>query len=177
MASLAQVSFGGETANETQKSYVANDITSFFSPDRASDYYAYSTRREDTAMLFEEALMSHRYGILRDVAITDKPDNPTASSITVDWGQRGRIGDEKLQRRAAFVIDQMMPELNGLSLVSGLPNPIEMNQGQSWSDNLAISPNISPSNSRVQTLQQSAKFRSSFPDLRFSGDRHKQAVE
>ncbi|GIU25825.1 hypothetical protein L2719_04625 [Shewanella schlegeliana] len=171
MVNLAEVSFKGETANDTQKSYIASDISSFFSPDRATDYYAYSTRREDAAMLFEEALMSHRYAIQRDVAVTDKPDNPTASSITVDWGQRGRIGDIKLESRAAFVIDQMMPELNGLSLVSDLPTPIEMKQGQSWSDNLTISPVNSPQLYRVAPKANSS------PELRLSGDRHVRPVD
>ncbi len=83
-------------------------------------------------MLFEEALMSHRYAIQRDVAVTDKPDNPTASSISVDWGQRGRIGDSKLESRAAYVINQMMPELNATAVVRALPTPIAMQQGQSW---------------------------------------------
>ncbi|MGS0729032.1 hypothetical protein ACVBKF_22725, partial [Shewanella sp. 0m-11] len=45
MTNLAEVSFKGETANDPQKAYIAADITSFFSPDRASDYYAYSTKR------------------------------------------------------------------------------------------------------------------------------------
>ncbi|MCG9732181.1 hypothetical protein L1D44_20550 [Shewanella sp. Isolate13] len=171
MASLAEVSFKGETANDTQKSYIASDISSFFSPDRATDYYAYSTRREDAAMLFEEALMSYRYAIQRDVAVTDKPDNPTASSITVDWGQRGRIGDIKLESRAVFVIDQMMPELNALSLVSGLPAPIEMKQGQSWSENLAISPTSSPQQNRA------APQKNYSPELRLSGDRHIKPVD
>lgn len=171
MANLAEVSFKGETANDTQKSYTAGDISSFFSPDRATDYYAYSTRREDAAMLFEEALMSHRYAIQRDVAVTDKPDNPTASSITVDWGQRGRIGDIKLENRAVFVIDQMMPELNALSLVNALPSPIEMKQGQSWSENLVISPTSSSQRNRA------APQKSYSPELRLSGDRHIKPVD
>ncbi|GIU23878.1 hypothetical protein [Shewanella sp. MBTL60-007] len=171
MANLAEVSFKGETANDTQKSYTAGDISSFFSADRATDYYAYSTRREDAAMLFEEALMSHRYAIQRDVAVTDKPDNPTASSITVDWGQRGRIGDIKLENRAVFVIDQMMPELNALSLVNALPNPIEMKQGQSWSENLVISPTSSPQRNKA------APQKSYSPELRLSGDRHIKPVD
>ncbi|ABZ76890.1 conserved hypothetical protein [Shewanella halifaxensis HAW-EB4] len=171
MTNLAEVSFKGQTASDSQKAYTAADITSFFSPDRASDYYAYSTRREDAAMLFEEALMSHRYAIQRDVAVTDKPDNPTASSITVDWGQRGRIGDIKLENRAAFVINQIMPELNGTVLVNNLPAPIEMKQGQSWSDNLTISPVNGPQLNRI------APQTSYSPELRLSGDRHVKPVD
>ncbi|WP_299806356.1 hypothetical protein [uncultured Shewanella sp.] len=171
MANLAEVSFKGATANETQKNYTAADISGFFSPDRASDYYAYSTRREDAAMLFEEALMSHRYSIQRDVAVTDRPENPTGSSISVDWGQRGRIGDPKLESRAAFVIDQIMPELNGATLVRSLPDPIAMKQGQSWSDNLALSPSVK---SQLNPISPSVTVS---PELRLSGDRHVKPVE
>ncbi|MCL1137427.1 hypothetical protein [Shewanella pneumatophori] len=175
MVGLAEVSFRGESATSTQESYLPADITSFFSPDRASDYYAYSTRREDAAMLFEEAMMSHRYAIQRDVGITDKPESPTASSIIVDWGQRGRIGDAKLENRAAFVINQMMPELNGSAIISNLPEPIQMTQGQSWSNNLAIS---AATNVRLNSPQArtSATETMVVPPLRFSGDRHIKPV-
>ncbi|MDR8523976.1 hypothetical protein [Shewanella fidelis] len=176
MTQLANVSFRGETATNTQENYLAADVTSFFSPDRASDYYAYSTRREDAAMLFEEAMMSHRYAIQRDVAVTDKPDNATASSIIVDWGQRGRIGDPKLESRAAFVIDQMMPELNGSTIVTALPEPIPMIQGNSWAGNLAISP---ATNSRLNSPSKSAINAQPVvaPPLRLSGDRHIKPIE
>ena len=176
MASLAQVSFRGETANSTQKNYSPTDVTSFFSPDRASDYYAYSTTREDTAMLFEEALMSHRYAIQRDVGITDKPENPGANSIIVDWGQRGRIGDIKLENRAVYVINQMMPELDGASLIKGLPDPIQMAKGLSWAQNLEISPSLNRTESRAQTSSLSS-LQPLFPPLRYSGDRHIKPVE
>ncbi|ABV87290.1 hypothetical protein [Shewanella pealeana] len=171
MANLAEVSFKGATANGTQKAYNAADISSFFSPDRASDYYAYSTTREDAAMLFEEALMSHRYSIQRDVAVTDKPENPTGSTINVDWGQRGRIGDASLESRAAFVINQMMPELNGAALVNGLPEPIAMKQGLSWSENLMLSPSTQ---SQLNRTSASATFT---PEIRLSGDRHVKPVD
>ncbi len=36
-------------------------------------------------MLFEEAMMSYRLGVQRDVAITDKPETVTANNISVDW--------------------------------------------------------------------------------------------
>ncbi|PKG58348.1 hypothetical protein CXF83_13595 [Shewanella sp. Choline-02u-19] len=54
MANLADVSFRAKTADNTQKAYRPSGITCFFSTDTALDYYAYSTRREDAAMLFEE---------------------------------------------------------------------------------------------------------------------------
>lgn len=171
MFSLAKVSFKGETANSVQKAYLPDDITQFFSNDTASDYYAYSSTREDTAMLFEEAMMSHRYDILRDMGVTDRPQNATAETIIVDWGQRGRIGQNSLQDRAAFVIDNIFPNMNGTNLISNLPEPIEMKSGDSWSKNLTISPSARTKESRAN--QQSSVQELIAPKLRISGDRHK----
>ena len=176
MYSLADVSFRGKTATATQRAYLPSDITGFFSDDSATDYYAYSTSREDTAMLFEEAMMSHRYGIMRDVGITDNPDNATASSITVDWGQRGRIGEKSpasnVPQRAAFVINQILPAIDGAQLIGNLPSPIQMVQGQTWLDNLTISPQLSQKPQKINAAP-SAGTKQFIPELRISGDRHK----
>ena len=147
MQGLAQVRFRGASVSAAQKQYLPADISGFFNQDVANDFYNYSTIREDAAMLFEEVMMSYRLGVLRDVAVTDKPASLTADSIVVEWGQRGRIGDNSLASRAAFVIDAMLPEQTGDKLISSLPEPILMTPGRSWAANLAISPNtIAPSN-------------------------------
>ncbi|MCL1039108.1 hypothetical protein L2750_18410 [Shewanella submarina] len=168
MRGLAQVRFMGETANATQKAYLPADITNFFSNDIASDFYAYSTTREDAAMLFEEAMMSHRLGIQRDVAVTNSPEQVSAETVIVDWGQRGRIGDNTLQSRAALVLDKMMPGIGGNTLVAGLPEPVQMNAGQSWAANLVLG--SSQQSSRVSANSQQTEIQ---PPLRLSGDRHK----
>lgn len=173
MTALAKVSFLGNSADATQQGYQPSDISNFFSNDIANDFYAYSSRREDTAMLLEEAMMSYRYQILRDVAVTNKPAQLTAETLIVDWGQRGRIGQASLESRAALVIDEMLPELNGRSLVASLPEPIAMAQGQNWRQTLATS----PTNARLNGLQSPALASDSLPDepeLRLSGDRHRR---
>ncbi|EGM69592.1 hypothetical protein [Shewanella sp. HN-41] len=171
MAGLAGVSFLGAKANATQKAYQPSDITTFFSTDIANDFYAYSSTREDTAMLFEEAMMSYRYQILRDVAVTNKPAVLTADTVIVDWGQRGRIGESSLENRAALVIDEILPELDGISLIASLPAPIAMTQGQSWRQSLAIS----PTNAQLKGQQNVATNGQTIiePELRLSGDRHR----
>ncbi len=177
MTALAEVSFLGRSANATQKAYQASDVSVFFSSDIANDFYAYSSSREDTAMLFEEAMMSHRYQILRDVAITNAPEFITSDTVIVDWGQRGRIGDNSLQDRAALVIDGILPELDGQSVIANLPEPIAMRQGQSWRVNLGIS----PSNRQTKIAVNNAPLKpwatsnsATEPDIHLSGDRHKR---
>ncbi|MCL1068827.1 hypothetical protein L2735_18830 [Shewanella olleyana] len=150
MFGLAGVSFLGGTANATQKAYQPGDVTSFFLTDHANDYYAYSSTREDSAMLFEESFMSHRYKIQRDVAVTD------TTEYIVDWGQRGRIGSAEILDRAAFVIDEIMPEVDGKTLLNALPEPINMTVGIDWFENIGISPSNTQSKSTMSSIGATA---------------------
>lgn len=142
MYGLAQVRFAGETATATQKAYLPIDVEGFFSPDSATDFYGYSSTREDYAMLFEELMMKNRFNIVRDVAITNQPtgDNITSSDYVVKWGQRGRIGDNKLRERVLFSASRVLPEFDSESAMEAVPAPIQMIEGDSWIDNLTISP-------------------------------------
>lgn len=142
MRDLAQVSFAGETATAVQKNYLPADIDGFFSPDAATDFYAYSSEREDYAMLFEELMMQERFDVMRDVAITNQPtgDNISSADYIVTWGQRGRIGDDKLRARVLFSASRVLPEFDSQAAMDLVAAPIEMIEGDSWADNLTISP-------------------------------------
>ena len=149
MRSLAQVSFQGATATETQKNYLPSDISTFFSGDNATDYYNYSSIREDYAMLFDEVMMYTRYQIQRDVAVTNQPtgDNVSAIDYIVDWGQRSRVGEIEIKPRAKYVLEQVLPELDATTTINALPAPIFMISGQNWQENLTL-------NSIEQTLDK-----------------------
>jgi len=142
MRNLAQVSFAGNSATQTQQSYLPSDIESFFSPDAATDFYAYSSEREDYAMLFEELMMQNRFGVIRDVAITNQPTGSNISGFDyiVTWGQRGRIADEKLKPRVYFSASRVLPEFDSASAINALNAPIMMFAGLNWIENLSISP-------------------------------------
>lgn len=173
MTALAAVSFLGTIADSTQTAYQADDVTAFFSNDIANDFYAYSSTREDTAMLFEEAMMSYRYQILRDVAVANNPSVLTADTLIVDWGQRGRIGDANLASRAALAINEILPELNGVQIIDNLPEPVAMKSGQSWRQTLGVSArSVNATNAASPSAETSNWSSDSEPALRFSGDRH-----
>jgi hypothetical protein len=140
MRALAQVSFHGANANATQKAYSPSDISYFFSNDKASDYYNYSSLREDYAMLFDETMMYARYQIQRDVAITNNPqgENSNATDYIVDWGQRSRIGEETIKPRAKYVLSSVLPQLNAETVINNLPAPTLMRSGENWRDNLTL---------------------------------------
>jgi hypothetical protein len=170
MYGLAKVNYAGESANNTQKAYTPSDVALFFSSDLANDDYAYSSRREDVAMLFEEVMMSHRYGILRDIAITDKPEIETSSTIVVEWGQRGRVGQPELYDRASYVLSQMLPEIEVKQVMDGLPAPVALVKGQTWAQNLLLTTDPSKSSQKIssQTEQNTVDTR----PLQFSGSDH-----
>ncbi|GGP61320.1 PKD domain-containing protein [Shewanella saliphila] len=170
MYGLAEVNYAGESANSTQKAYTPSDVAEFFTNDLANDDYAYSSTREDVAMLFEEIMMSHRYGILRDIAITDKPDVQTSSTITVEWGQRGRVGQAELRDRASYVLGQMLPDINTQLVMDGLPEPVALVKGQTWAQNLVLTVDQSKSPQKVSNQSDSAVIDNR--PLQFSGDQH-----
>lgn len=138
MAGLGGVMFQGDTATAVQKAYTAAQVAGFFSADLATDDYSYSTSFEDVAMTLEEVLMQRRLGIRRDFAITDAFDSETTSSSTVSvgWGQRGRVGEAAIRPRARAIAQALTPWLDPAEL-DLLPAPTALRAGESWAANLA----------------------------------------
>lgn len=131
MTELAQVKFRGETPTQLQKSYTPDDIVGFFSHDNAPMEYAYSSIQEDVATLFDATMMSLRYGIERDEAVTE-----TSSPYKVNWGQRGRIKDPAVEPRSKFVFELIFPELNSDEIYNSLPTVRSLAVGFSWNQAL-----------------------------------------
>jgi hypothetical protein len=144
MKGLAQVKFFGATADATQRSYTPTQVGDFFRVDVATDEYNYSASpagshsREDLAMLFEEFMMSWRYGVQRDVGFTNKFVNGmTGSDLFVAWGERGRIADPTVKPRIKLVLQQIAPWVDPAT-VDTLPAPVLMPVGASWTANLVL---------------------------------------
>jgi len=147
MYRLAQVRFHGETATESEKNYRPSDVAVFFSPEHAPQFYNYSSAREDYAMLFDAFMMKARFNVDRDIAVTNKPQN-LGEDYLVIWGQRGRIGELNIKPRVEYVTRRILPDFSAAAdIINNLPEPIAMQSGRSWAENLAISPNIEQVNS------------------------------
>ncbi|MFO0008621.1 MAG: hypothetical protein ACK540_04245 [Betaproteobacteria bacterium] len=113
----------------------------FFSGDRASDEYNYSTTYEDIAMLLEEFLMQRNHPFRRDVAITDKiTAGSTGNNLIVRWGQRGRIGETAVRPRVQLVVQQLTPWVLAAdpNAIAAIPAPLAMRPGESWNANLTL---------------------------------------
>lgn len=142
MLDLAKVSFTGSQATAQQKSYQPDDIRKIFPQDLANGYYNYSSKREDFAMLFEEFMMQKRFGVFRDIAITNQPrgETVTGNDYIVTWGQRGRIAESNIRTRIDFVLEKVMPDFNRSQALNNLIAPQLMKEGESWVENLSITP-------------------------------------
>ncbi len=140
MMALGQVNYHGKAPNDAQKAYTPDDIAGFFSGDNAPTQYAYSSEAEDVATLFDAAMMSARYGIQRDEAVSS-PRHATDSSLSyvLSWGQRGRVTDPAVMPRSKFVFDLIFPELNSDEIYAALPAVKPLKAGLSWFDVLDLS--------------------------------------
>jgi hypothetical protein len=142
MTRLAQVRFQGVTATSDLTALTPELVHPHFSPDGANDWYNYTSRAEDVAMLFEETMMLRHYGIDRDVAVANKPavPNPTAADYVVAWGVRNRIGTPQVKARARFVAQVLLPEAQLVTFFDALPAPTPMTPGGTWLANLVLGP-------------------------------------
>ena len=140
MYRLAQVRFQGETATTEEQNYSPADVSNFFSPEHAPQFYNYSSKREDYAMLFDGFMMKARFDVDRDVAVTNQPQT-AEEEYMVTWGQRGRMGEDSIKPRVEFVTRRILPEfVTATDIINNLASPIMMQAGKTWAENLAISP-------------------------------------
>ncbi|MBL8329936.1 MAG: hypothetical protein JNJ71_13915 [Rubrivivax sp.] len=138
MSGLGQVRFFGAAASATQNAYSPQQVAAFFAADLATDDYAYATPFEDVAMTLEEFLMARRLNYRRDFAVAARPGpGATGSTITVAWGQRGRIGEPALRPRLRAIVQQLAPWIDPAE-VDQLAAPIAMRAGDSWTGNLSL---------------------------------------
>lgn len=144
MKDLAQVRYAGANPSNQQISYQPSDIQSYFEPDGAVYFYSYTSTREDYAMLFEELMMYSRYGISRDIAITNNPPNGSpGSAYIVNWGQRGRVAEDHLTDRVIFATERVLPEFDAQMALSELPQVKQLSSGANWVESLELE-NLSP---------------------------------
>ena len=139
MLALARVMYHGESATDAQKAITAVEVGGIFEADVASDDYAHSSIYEDTAMLFEEAMMKYHFDIDRDIAYTPAPSDPTfCSAYVVAWGYRNRFGDPDVKVRAQFVVSSLLPDGDFDAFFQGMALPTPMQNGVDWCSNLQL---------------------------------------
>jgi len=157
MAALGQVRFLGAAATALQAAYTPAQVAGFFGGDLATDDYAYASPREDVALVLEEFLMQRWLGVQRDFAIVPRPGSAAdGSTLVVQWGQRGRVGEAALRPRLAAVVRQLVPWVDPAE-IAALPAPTPMRSGDSWTANLVLpgsppSPRLDKGEATLQDL-------------------------
>jgi|GEM_PF-919990 len=140
---LGQVSYLGRSPTPAEQNLTAQQVGEAFEQDRANVNYAYASSFEDTASLFEEAMMKYFFNIDQDTAFLDKPENSESvfcEDYIIAWGVRNRIGDINVKDRAQFVVNQILPNLPNIELFfQDLPAPTSLNIGGNWC--LGVPPN------------------------------------
>lgn len=134
MFDLAAVNFYGQDASAEQRALSAADVSAEFAADGANDDYAYASRYEDVAMLFEETMMALNFAVERDVAVAPVPAD--GEPHVVDWGQRRRVSDPAVIERAKLVAQRLVPELEVAAFLDTYGPPIALTQGVTWNGNL-----------------------------------------
>lgn len=131
---LAAVNFFGQTPSDAQLALRADDISAQFAPDGANDDYAYASRFEDVAMLFEELMMAMNFGVERDVAVAPRPAE--GEPHIVDWGQRRRITDPHVIERVRLVGERILPDAPISAFLDSYGPPKSLTRGITWNGNL-----------------------------------------
>lgn len=132
--SLGDVMYWGDEPTAADLAMTATDVGAAFEADGASDHYAYASQFEDSAMLFEEAMMKLHFSIDREVAFTEPPSDPQyCDYYIIGWGVRNRIGDNYVKERAQFVTNEILLPSAELDLFfQDLPAPQFMTPGNDW---------------------------------------------
>lgn len=131
---LAQVMYMGDKATNSQKALSAEEVGLEFANDAATDPYGYSTAFEDTAMMFEEAMMLYHFGIERDLAFTDTQYHPVAfcNDYIVRWGSRGRVGDPNVRPRLALILPLFLDRTDVDDYLNAMGDPQNLEPGLGW---------------------------------------------
>jgi hypothetical protein len=153
MIELTEVLYTGVEPTAAQLGLTAELVGLEFENDGANYDYAYTSPLEDLAMMFEEIMMHHHYGVDRQIAYTDAPvnDGQFCEDYIVRWGFRNRIGHVLVKSRAEFALQLLLDVPDVSVYTNALPTPGRMTTGTNWCD-IQLSP-APPENLKLKQSQ------------------------
>lgn len=137
---VGQVLFQQEEATAEDSAVLAEEVVKEFKNDVATDDYAYSTTREDFAMIAEEALMLYYYEASRYLCIVKLPEAhfvpPENYVYQIAWGEKRRVLEPKIKTRAHFALESNLGSEIGKKIMNKLDeyNPVEIPANSNWED-------------------------------------------
>ncbi|MFK7893538.1 MAG: hypothetical protein AB8B63_22165 [Granulosicoccus sp.] len=138
---LAQVRFQCEEASEDLQALTASDVGIEMAGDGASEFYSYSTIREDMANLMAASMMKKHFNIDFAIGFSRKPDDVESyrcDELLMGWGTRNRLVDPLVAPRAKWVVDRVFGFRadNEQLFASGLGASSDMTPGVDWCSNV-----------------------------------------
>ncbi len=137
---LGAVLFQGAPTNLLIRSLTPSEVGLEFGADDASALYAYASVYEDTAMLVEEVLTRHYFGLDRVVSFLDVPalEDAPCTDYTVRWGVRNRAGNAAVKERARLVLAGILGEDNVSTYLSSMPDTENIVRGIGLCESLPL---------------------------------------
>ena len=109
---IGKILYHGKSATEEDNLINAIEVANEFEKDLATDFYSYSSTREDMAMHTEESLMLYYYNIFKFVSVIEYPYSnfvkPKEYQSQIIWGQKGRVLVPAIKDRALYAIEQIL---------------------------------------------------------------------
>jgi len=148
LTKLAQVRFRNpDLVTDEQIAYTMEDVANMFKTEGAPQFYSYSSTREDLAILFDGFMMHARYGVSRDVAVSDQ------AYSDIVWGQRDRMGEDWIRPRMSFVTNRILPEYSEAnSVIQNLSPPLALDDSKTWRNSVVLD-----STQRAEGVRKSSK--------------------
>lgn len=156
---MADILYVGEAPSADDVEVTGAEVGAEFEVDGASDLYGYRSKYEDLAMLFEMTMMKLHFDVDTDSTFLSVPEDGECSGYLIEWGVRGRIGEQQVRVRAERTIQLLLPESDYSAELSALAAPSELPLGVSWCDYLALM-NSAQAKPGSSALQQASHARS-----------------
>lgn len=154
LSAIAQVTYGGESANSELQTLSGAYVGEEFADDGAASLYSYYHDAEDVAMLFEAFMMYKKYGAVSDVAFVSLPEQATScDDYIVQWGQRNRLADSYVKDRAIFIANEILQRDVSEDLAEIDADIIQMQAGSGWCESQFMT-----SDARETLFQSSAAY-------------------
>lgn len=107
----AQIRYQGADASDAALLQTGADLGDLMEQEGANHLYAYSSKAEDVAMLFQASMLKKHYNVDMDSAFVGNPtdDNLTCADYIISWGMRNKIAYRNTKERAKFVAESLLP--------------------------------------------------------------------
>lgn len=103
---LADYFYNGKNLSEMTEAMPLDNFVREFDNDLATDLYGYSSKFEDTAMLFEEVMMKILFDVDREIGFIYF-DNKSENFLLL-WGVRNRFADKRLFEKVRFILEDII---------------------------------------------------------------------